>query len=300
MRIIILSRGRTLYSTQRLAEAGRKRKHDVRVVDPYRCTFGVIDAQLVLHSDGLPLDNTDIVIPRIGASSMPQGIPVLRHFELFGIRSLNTSQSIMLSRDKLATHQVLAANHINVPNTLSVRDPSQLASALDQVGLPLVIKLHTGTQGNGVMVAESEASATAMVHTLWGLGQEVMIQEYIAEARGKDVRVFVVGDRIVGAMRRSAADGEFRANIHLGASAESIDVSEDIAEVALTTSKTLGLDIAGIDIIESARGPLVLEANSSPGLQGIEAATGLDIARTIIKHGEALHSGNFHRLSASS
>ena len=287
MRIVILSRGRTLYSTQRIAEAGRKRKHDVRVVDPYRCTFGIVDDRLVLHCDGLPLDATDVVIPRVGASSMAQGLPVLRHFELLNVPTLNSSQSIALSRDKLASHQVLAAHGVAVPTTLSVRDVAQLPSALKQIGTPTVIKLHTGTQGNGVMVADTETSATAMVHTLWALNQEVMLQEFI-DANGKDLRVFIVGNRVVGAMQRSAADGEFRANIHLGASAEPLDVSPEITEIALKTAQVLGLSVAGVDIIEGPRGPLVLEANSSTGLQGIEEATGYDIARSIILHAESL------------
>lgn len=287
MKIVILSRGRMLYSTQRLAEAGRKRKHDVRVIDPYRCTFGIVEGRLILHCDGLPL-TADVVIPRIGASSMPQGIPVLRHFELLGIPCLNDSSSILKSRDKLATHQLLAVAGIGVPNTLTVRDAAQLASAVTSLGCPIVIKLPTGTQGNGVMVAESEAAAVATVQTVWGLGQEVMLQQYIAEANGKDVRVFIVGDRVVGAMERSAADGEFRANIHLGASAAPIVISAEVEEIALKTASILGLQVAGVDVIESERGPLVLEANSSPGLQGIEGATGTDIARAIIVYAESL------------
>lgn len=296
MRIVILSRGRTLYSTQRIAEAGRKRKHDVRVVDPYRCTFGIIDDRLVLHCDGLPLDTTDVVIPRVGASTMSQGIPVLRHFELLKVPTLNSSDSIQLSRDKLASHQVLAAHGVAVPNTLSVRDVAQLPSALAEIGTPTVIKLHTGTQGNGVMVADTETSAAAMIHTLWGLNQEVMLQAFI-DANNKDVRVFVVGNRVIGAMQRSAADGEFRANIHLGASAEPFEVSPEIEEIALKTARVLGLDVAGVDIIEGSRGPLVLEANSSPGLQGIESATGLDIARAIILHAEARQNGDIPELT---
>lgn len=289
MKIAVLSRGRTLYSTRRIAETGRKRKHDVRVIDPTRASIKILPEGLELSVDGLKLEGFDAVIPRVGSSSMETSLHVLRQFELCGTTPLNTSQAIYLSKDKLAAQQVLAVHGINTPRSAICRDPSAIAQLIEDVGgAPVVIKVTRGTHGSGVVVAESTNSALSVLETIWGFQSEALIQEFIKESSGSDIRVFVVGDRAVGAMQRQAAEGEFRANLHLGGTGEVVELSDELAELALKATQALGLSIAGVDILLSHRGPLVLEVNASPGLQGIETATGLDIAKDIIKLAEEM------------
>ncbi len=293
MKIMILSRGRTLYSTRRIAEAGRKRKHDVRVLDPTKCVFGVDqDGSLFLSHDGLLIRDIDVVIPRVGAAASRYHLGVLRQLELVGYPVLNGWNAVSLAGDKFATSQFLASRGIPVPCTLTTRSSSGLPDVVTRLGgAPVVIKMNSGTQGVGVIIAETMESVQSTVQTMWSLGQEVILQEYISESRGRDVRAFVVDGRVVGAMRRQAEEGEFRANVHLGASVEPVRLSEGDREMVLKTVDEMGLTIAGVDLLESDRGSLVLEVNASPGLQGIESATGHDIAKSIIRAAERAVEG---------
>jgi ribosomal protein S6--L-glutamate ligase len=288
MKLVILSRGRTLYSTRRIAEAGRKRNHDVRVVDPMKCLFGVDEGgRLYIDHDGLEIRDIDAVIPRIGAAASRYHLGTLRQLELAGVAVLNSWSAVALCGDKFASSQVLAANDIPVPKTLTTRTSTQLANVVKRLGgTPIVIKMNSGTQGVGVIIAETMEAVQSTVQTMWSLSQEVVLQEYIAESRGRDLRAFVVDGKIVGAMRREAPEDEFRANVHLGATTVAVRLDDTMRELALKTVDVMGLRVAGVDILESDRGPLVLEVNASPGLQGIEGATGRDIAKSIIKAAE--------------
>lgn len=287
MKIAILSRGRTLYSTRRLAEAGRRKNHDVRVLDPTRCCVSVFGGKLGLSADGLELDDFDLVIPRVGSSSMETSLHVLRQFEFLGTATLNSSASIANSKDKVAAHQILAQSQLPTPHTAICRDVTVLPSLIEQLGgPPVIIKVTRGTHGAGVVVAETIPSAASILETIWGFQGEALLQEYIREASGEDIRVLVVGERVVGAMKRSATNGDFRANLHLGGASEPVEVTPEVEELACATTRALGLDVAGVDILLSQRGPLVIEANASPGLQGIESTTGIDIARHIIGFAE--------------
>jgi ribosomal protein S6--L-glutamate ligase len=288
MKIAILSARRTLYSTQRLAEVGRKRGHDMRVLHPGRCLLAIIDGQMEIVSEGLVQRDYDAVIPRIGSSMSEHGLPLLAQFELQGTRSLNAHAAVMASRDKLGALQRLASAGVPVPETMAIYDSIQIQDALDRVGgTPVILKLLKGTQGIGVIKAESVDQTRSTLETLWSLGETVFLQRYVSESSGRDVRAFVVGDTVVAAMLRQAQTGEFRSNLHRGGTSEPIRLSADQEEVALKATAALGLTMAGVDMLISERGPLVIEVNASPGLEGIETTTGKDVARAIIKHLEA-------------
>jgi len=287
MKIAVLSRGRTLYSTRRIAEVGRKRKHDVRVIDPHKCMFGTDGAELIALHDGLDLSGFDVVIPRIGATTTPYGLALLRQFELRGTPTINRSSAIQKSRDKFHTAQILAAAGVPTPRTLSTREASCLPALVERLGgPPVVVKMTSGTQGVGVIVSDTIEAAQSTVQAMWSLGQEITLQEFVIESRGRDLRVFVVDGQIVGAMRREAPTGEFRANLHQGGEGVAVELTEDLAAIAREAVEVVGLDVAGVDVLESERGPLVLEVNSSPGLQGIETVTGRDVARDVIRCAE--------------
>lgn len=287
MRIAIFSRGRTLYSTRRLAEVARRRNHDVRVIDAYKCMFGIEDGRLVIDHDGLSIDNFDVVIPRVGTSSMPQCLALLRQFEKRGIPTVNSAASIVASKDKFHAHQIMATAGLPVPRTFTTRNEERIDAIVERLGgPPIIIKINQGTQGLGVIVAGSIEAVRSTTQTLWSLDQELMFQEYVAESAGRDIRLIVAGDYVVGGMRRHAPEGEFRANLHRGGTSTAFDYTDEMAEIAVKAARSLSLDVAGIDMLESNRGPLLLEANASPGLQGIESATNFDIARAIIRHTE--------------
>ena len=287
MKIGILSRGRTLYSTRRIAEAGRRRGHDVRVLDPFMMSFGVIDSELIAFHDGLKLSGFDLIIPRIGVSITEFGLSVLRQFEFGKVAALNSSTSIFRSRDKYHALQALTAAGVPVPKTMTTNNSSALGAIVETLGgAPVVVKFNHGTQGVGVIVCESFAAVQSTVQALWSLDQAVTVQEYVAESEGRDVRVLVVDGKAVGAMRRHAAPGDFRSNLHRGGSAENVRITPELNDIAVAATRTLGLDVAGVDLLESNRGLLVLEVNSSPGLHGIEYATGENIADKVIECGE--------------
>lgn len=283
MKLAILSRNTKLYSTQRLVEAGRQRGHVVRVLDPLRCYMQIAPGQFQLRYKGKPLAGIDAVIPRIGASVTFYGTAVLRQFELMGTFTPNGSDAVLRARDKLRCHQMLAGEGLGLPVTVFGDNPDDTGDLLGMLGKPPhVIKLNEGTQGAGVILAENAAASRSVIEAFRGLYANFLVQEFIAEAKGADVRCFVVGDKVVAAMRRQAGEGEFRSNLHRGGKASKIKLTPDEIDTALRAARVMGLGVAGVDLLRSKRGPLVLEVNSSPGLEGIEGATGVDVAGVII------------------
>lgn len=288
MKIAILSRNPRLYSTKRIKDAATKRGHEVHVIDPLKCYMNITPEKAEMHyKHGAILEEFDAIIPRIGASVTFYATAVLRQFEAMGTYPLNGSISITRARDKLRAHQLLSRKNIGMPITGFAHSPSNIKDLIKMVGgAPLVIKLLEGTQGKGVLLAENTKMAEALIEAFRGLDAFFLIQEFIKEAKGTDIRCFVVGDKVVAAMRRSAQPGDFRANIHMGGSAEKIKITPQERKMAVQAAKILGLNMAGVDLVRSHRGPLILEVNSSPGLKGIEGASGLDIADAIIKYVE--------------
>ena len=285
MKIAILSRNARLYSTQRLVEAGRKRGHRVRVLDPLRCYMRIAAGMFEIHYKGRAMRELEAVIPRIGASVTFYGTAVLRQFEMMGVRTPNSSDAILRARDKLHALQLLARDGIGLPTTVFGDNPDDTADLLKMLGdPPHVIKLNEGAQGQGVLLAEKRTAAQGMIEAFRGLYANFLVQEFIREARGTDLRCFVVGGKVIAAMQRQATDGDFRANIHRGGIASPVDLTAVEVDMAVHAAQVIGLGIAGVDLLRSHRGPLVLEVNSSPGLEGIEAATGVDVAGSIIDY----------------
>ena len=284
LRLAILSRGPRLYSTRRLAEEARKRGIEPYVADPMKFSLFVADGRIDILHNGQPF-NYDAVIPRIGHSITKHGVAVLRHLEQLGIWTANTGMGILQSRDKLHASQILARNRIPVPRTTYVRDIIDVETAVDFVGgLPVVIKVTQGTQGQGVFLRHTIREARNLVQGLLLTGRAVLIQEYIAESHGKDIRALVVGDRVVASMRRRARGREFRSNYHLNGTVEKVDLLPEFEEAACRAARVLGLHVAGVDLLEAKNGPLVLEVNSSPGLEGIEKASGVNVAGEIVDY----------------
>ena len=282
LRLAVLSRGPRLYSTRRLVEEARARGVDVSVIDPMQFSLFVSEDNINILHQGKPF-NYDAVIPRIGHSITSHGVAVLRHLEQLGIWSANSSSGIIQSRDKLHSGQILARNKIPTPATAYVRDMKDVERAIDSVGgLPVVIKVTQGTQGNGVFLRHTLHEAKNLVQGLLMTGKAILVQEYISESHGKDIRAFVIGDKVVACMRRRARGREFRSNFHLNGTVESVDISDEYREVACRAARVLGLNVAGVDLLEGVNGPLVLEVNSSPGLEGIEKASGQNVAGAII------------------
>ncbi len=285
MKLAILSRNNKLYSTRRLVEAARERGHSVRVLDPLRCYMRIGSEGFEMRYKGAKIAAYAAVVPRIGTSVTRYGCAVLRQFELMGSFTANTADAIARSRDKLRCHQLLAAQGIGLPVTVFGDNPDDTGDLLSMLGPPPhVIKLNEGTQGNGVMLTEKLSASTGVIETLRGLYANFLVQEFIAEAKGADLRCFVVGNQVVATMRRQAPKGDFRSNIHRGGVGKAVRASKAEMETAVRAAQVLGLGVAGVDLIRSKRGPLVLEVNSSPGLEGIEGATGIDVAGHIIEH----------------
>jgi len=285
MKLAILSRNSKLYSTRRLVEAARQRGHTVRVLDPLRCYMRIASSGFQLHYKGRSLAGYDAVIPRIGASITRYGTAVLRQFELMGTYSPNPSDAILRARDKLRAHQLLAAQGIDLPVTVFGDNPDDTSDLLSMLGPPPhVIKLNEGAQGAGVMLTEKPSASRSVVEALRGLYASFVVQEFIGEADGADLRCFVVGDEVVASMRRQAPEGEFRSNLHRGGTALHVAATEEERAVAIRAARVLGLGVAGVDLIRAKRGPLVLEVNSTPGLEGIEAVCGVDVAGRIVEH----------------
>lgn len=285
MNLKILSRNSQLYSTRRLVEAAQKRKHEVEVIDPLKCDIVIEKRKPNIYYKGKYIVDTDAIIPRIGASVTFYGTAVVRQFEMMGAFTTTESEALVRSRDKLRSLQLLSRAKIGLPKTVFTNYSRDVAGVIKQVGgAPLVIKLLEGTQGLGVVLAETKNAAESVIEAFNGLQARVIVQEYIKESKGSDIRVFVVDGHVVGAMKRQAKDGEFRSNLHRGGSAEVIELTDEEEIAAIKAAKSMGLGVAGVDMLQSSRGPLILEVNSSPGLEGIEKATGKDIARTIIRY----------------
>jgi len=285
MNIKILSRNPKLYSTKRLVEAAEKRKHNVQVVDHLKCDLVIEKRNPNIFYKGNYIQDTDAIIPRIGASVTFYGTAVVRQFEMMGAFSTIDSEALVRSRDKLRSLQVLTRARIGLPKTVFTNYSRDVEGVIQHVGgTPLVIKLLEGTQGLGVVLAETKNAAKSVIEAFNGLQARVIVQEFIKEAGGADIRVFVIDGHVVGAMKRQGKEGEFRSNLHQGGSAEVIELSDEEEIAAIKAAKAMRLGVAGVDMLQSSRGPLVLEVNSSPGLEGIEKATGKDIARKIIQY----------------
>lgn len=285
MNIKILSRNSSLYSTRRLVEAAKKRDHHVEVIDPLKCDLIIEKKKPSIFYKGKLLEHTDAVIPRIGASITFYGTAVVRQFEMNGVFTTTSAQSLMRSRDKLRSLQVLSRARLGLPKTIFTNYSKDVGEVIAHVGgAPLIIKLLEGTQGLGVVLAETQNAAESVIEAFNGLQARVIVQEYIKEAGGADVRALVVDGQVVGSMKRQGKEGEFRSNLHRGGSATVIELTDEEEAAAIKAAKAMGLGVAGVDMLQSSRGPLILEVNSSPGLEGIEAATGKDIAKSIIRY----------------
>jgi len=292
MKIAVLSQKKGLYSTRRLVEAAKQRGHDIRIIDPLRCYMNITAHQPLVYYRGKLLADLDAVIPRIGASILFYGTALVRQFETMGVFTLNRATAISCARDKLRSMQLLSCKGIGLPITAFAHAPDDIKGVIKMVGgAPLVIKLLEGTQGIGVVLAETNKAAESVIDAFWGLQSNILIQEYIKEAGGADIRCFVIGGKVVAAMERRAREGEFRANLHRGGKAVAVKLTTEERAMAVRAAKAIGLDVAGVDILRSDRGPLVIEVNSSPGLEGIEETSGKDIAAMMIDYIEETVSG---------
>ncbi|HJW06529.1 MAG TPA: 30S ribosomal protein S6--L-glutamate ligase [Rhodanobacter sp.] len=288
MKIAILSRNTRLYSTKRLVEAARVRGHVVRVFDPLRCYVRIAPGASSIRYQGKEVRDIDAVIPRIGATSTFYGTAVLRQLEMMGVYTPNPSDAVLRARDKLRCLQILAAQGIDMPVTVFGDNPDDADDVLALLGdPPHVIKLNEGSQGTGVVLAEKRAASQSVIEAFRGLYANFLVQEFVAEAKGSDLRCFVVGKKVVAAMQREATPGDFRANLHRGGTAVAAVLSAEEKRIAVRAAAALGLGIAGVDLLRSKRGPLLLEVNASPGLEGIEAATGIDVAGAVVELLEA-------------
>ena len=285
MNIFILSRNKNLYSTSRLVEAGNKLGHNVRVVDYMRCYMNITSRKPTIFYGGESLGKIDSVIPRIGASNTFYGTAVVKQFEMMDSYCVNTSEAIANSRDKLRSLQILAEAGINMPITGFASHTKDIEGVIESVGsTPLIMKLLQGTQGQGIVLAETRKAAESVMSAFRQLDADIMVQEFIKESGGTDIRAFVVGDEVVASMKRIAPEGEFRSNVHRGGTMEKVKLTSEEENMAVNASRILGLSIAGVDLMRSNRGPLILEVNSSPGLQGIESCSEVDVAEKIILH----------------
>lgn len=301
MKICILTKNPKLYSHQRLLEAGEARGHEIIMLNTLHCYMNICASEPTVHyRGGKILEHVDAVIPRIGANNTFYGTAVLRQLEVMGTYSLNDSLAIVRSRDKLRSLQLLSRKEVPMPVTGFAKSPLDTDNLIELVGgAPLIIKLLESTQGEGVVLAETRKAAHSVINAFKQLDANILVQEFIQEAAGTDIRCFVIGDRVVAAMQRTAKPGEFRSNVHKGGTVEPVELTEEEKQIAVKATKVMGLDVAGIDLIRSKRGSLLLEANSSPGLEGIEKATGLDIATMIIEYVESevgkQHSCDHHK-----
>ncbi|PJB13159.1 MAG: 30S ribosomal protein S6--L-glutamate ligase [Flavobacteriales bacterium CG_4_9_14_3_um_filter_40_17] len=285
MNIVILSRNSDLYSTKRLVEAGQKRGHQVEIIDPLRCDIIIEKKRPEIYYKGRHLSDIQAVIPRIGASITFYGTALVRQFEMMHVFTTVESQALVRSRDKLRSLQVLSRAGLGLPKTVFTNYSRNVKEIIAQVGgAPIIIKLLEGTQGLGVVLAETDNAAESVIEAFNGLQARVIVQEFIKEAGGADLRAFVVDGHVVGTMKRQGKEGEFRSNLHRGGTATVVELTDEEENAAIKAAKAMGLGVAGVDLLQSSRGPLILEVNSSPGLEGIETASGKDIAKTIIRY----------------
>jgi len=300
MKIAVLSRNKKLYSTRRLVEAAEQRGHEVKVIDVLRCYMNITAHRPSIHYRGEVLNGFDAVIPRIGASVTFYGTAVLRQFEMMNVFPLNESVAVTRSRDKLRSAQLLARKGIGMPVTGFAHNPDDIQDLLKEVGgAPLVIKLLEGTQGIGVVLAETQKAAESVIQAFMGLKANIMVQEFIKEAGGSDLRCFVVGDKVVASMKRQGPEGEFRSNLHRGGSASLVRLTPEERSTAVRAARVMGLGVCGVDLLRSNHGPVVMEVNSSPGLEGIEKASEKDVAGMIIQYMEKRVAEVAHRGSRS-
>lgn len=284
LKIAVLSRNKTLYSTRRLMESIQYRGHEAVILDHLKCDIVIEQDKPSIYYMGNSVEEIDAVIPRIGASVTFYGAAVVRQFEMMNIPTVVESQALVRSRDKLRSLQILARANVGLPKTVFTNYSKEVSQIIDSVGgAPLIIKLLEGTQGYGVVLAPTKKAAESIIEAFHSMKARVIVQEFIEEAKGADIRAFVIGNRVVGAMKRQGKEGEFRSNLHQGGSGTLIKLTKEQKNVALKAAKSMGLSIAGVDLLESSRGPLVLEVNSSPGLEGIEKATNKDIATEIVR-----------------
>ncbi len=284
MKIALLSRNSNLYSTSRLKEAAEQRGHDIRVIDYLRCVMDITSHRPNIRYAGQELEGYEAVIPRIGATHTFYGTAVVRQFEMMNVFPTNESQGISRSRDKLRSLQLLSRNGIGLPVTGFAHSTKDIDGLIELVGgAPLIVKLIEGTQGVGVVLAETKKAAESVIAAFRQLDANILVQEYIKEAKGADLRAFVIGGRVVASMRRQGAPGEFRSNLHQGGSAEKVKLTPEERSTAVRAAKTMGLNVCGVDMLRSNHGPVVMEVNSSPGLEGIEGTTNIDVAGKIIE-----------------
>jgi ribosomal protein S6--L-glutamate ligase len=301
MKMLVLSRNASLYSTSRIVLAARARGHEVTVADPLDVHVVISRGRPDMFLGDRPVPNVDLVVPRIGASITNYGLAVVRQFDMMGVPVLNTAVAIARSRDKLRAMQLLTKKDIDVPRTVCARTPASVDYALSFIGgTPAIIKLQQGTQGIGTMIAETPQAVTSLLETLWAMGQDIILQEYIAESKGRDYRAIVVGGRVVAAMRRQARKGEFRSNLHRGGLGVRVDLKKEYVQAAVAAVKVMGLEIAGVDMLEGREGPKILEINSSPGLEGIERTSGADVAGAIVSYAERFVGRRGHKSRGSS
>ncbi len=285
MKIAMMARNPNLYSHRRLKEAAEARGHTLDIINTLRCYMNIASRRPEMYYNGEKLEGYDAVIPRIGASITFYGLAVLRQFEMMGVYPLNESVAIGRSRDKLRSMQLLARDGIGLPVTTFAHDPKQTDEVLELAGgAPVVIKLLEGTQGIGVVLADTKRSAVSVVEAFRGAGVNILLQEFIKEAGGTDIRAIVVGGKVIAAMKRTGAEGDFRSNLHRGGSAQLIKLSPEERSTAIRAAKSMGLNVCGVDMLRANHGPVVMEVNSSPGLEGVEKATGLDVAGKIIEY----------------
>ena len=299
MKLGILSRSKKIYSTGRLLEAAEKRGHEVKIIDVLKCYVNITaNNPHIYYQNDFEKSKLefDAVIPRIGSKVTSYGAAILRQFEVSGVYSLNGSVAITRSRDKLRAHQLLARKNIAMPITSYAHSANATEDLIKFVGgAPLIVKVLSGTQGRGVLLAETNKAAESLINAFLNLEADFLVQEFIKEAGGSDIRCFVIGDKVFAAMKRQSADGDFRSNLHVGGRAEPIKLRPEERAIAVKAAKSLGLNVAGVDIVRSSHGPLVLEVNSSPGLEGIEKVTGKDIATAIIEHIEKFAINRFKK-----
>lgn len=300
MHIAILSREPNNYSTSRLVESGKARGHEIDIIDPTKCYMNITSNRpKIYYKGGEELKGYDAIIPRLGTSTTFYGSSVLRQFEVMGVYSVNDSVAIVRSRDKLRSLQLLSRKGLGMPVTAFANSPHAIDHVLEMVGgPPVIIKLIEGTQGLGVVLAETKSAAESVIQAFQGLKANILVQEFIAESEGTDIRCFVVGDKVVGSMLRKGREGEFRSNVHRGGSAHAIKITPEERSTAVRAARAMGLKVAGVDILRSNHGPLIMEVNSSPGLQGIEKATEKDLAGKIIAFIEKDHVKGMKNQSA--
>lgn len=285
MNIVILSQNPRLYSTKRLVEAGIAHGHNIEVIDPLKCFMDITSGRPIIHYNKRTLEEFDAVIPRIGLSITSFGLAVLRQFEMMGIYPLNESVAIGRSRDKLRSLQILSREGLGMPTTAYAHSTKMTEELIKLVGgAPLVVKLLEGTQGKGVVLAETDQAAKSVIDAFRELDADILVQEFIKEAKGSDLRCFVVGNKVVASMIRTAKEGEFRSNLHRGGTASQIELTDEERKSAILSAKALGLNVAGVDILRSNKGPKIIEVNSSPGLEGIEKTTGIDVAGLVMEY----------------